>query len=288
MSATRTITNAWQVRTLPDIFYEEKEPVEDGMLQDVPIRRIAHLLWERYEDRPDVFISGEVFISYDITDGNRRVGPDLFIAFDVNSAGIREGLPNFWIWETGKAPDFVMEVASPSTAENDLGWKRELYRRLEIQEYWRFDPTGGELYGRAIIGERLVNGQYEEYPPEYGDDGSERGRSELLDVVFAWDGVGEFDVLDPATGLTIDKRAAAEAQAHAEHAGRIVAEARAAAAEAQRNAEQQARIAAEAQRNAEQQARIAAEAQRNAEQQARIAAEARVRELEERLRREEG
>ena len=144
------------------------------------------------------------------------------------------------------------------------------------------------MYGRAIIGERLVNGQYEEYPPEYGDDGSERGRSELLDVVFAWDGVGEFDVLDPATGLTIDKRAAAEAQAHAEHAGRIVAEARAAAAEAQRNAEQQARIAAEAQHNAEQQARIAAEAQRNAEQQARIAAEARVRELEERLRREEG
>ena len=91
MSATRIITNAWQVRTLPDIFYEEKEPIEDGMLQDVPIRRIAHLLWERYEDRPDVFISGEVFISYDITDGNRRVGPDLFIAFDVNSAGIRGG-----------------------------------------------------------------------------------------------------------------------------------------------------------------------------------------------------
>ena len=232
MSATRIITNAWKVRTLPDIFYEEPEPVEDGMLQYLPISRIAHLLLERYEDRPDVFISGGVFISYDINNGNRRVGPDLLIAFDVNSAGIREGLPNFWIWETGKALDFVLEVASPSTAEHDLGWKRELYQRLRIQEYWRFDPTGGDLYGRALVGERLVNGEYEEYPVEPGPDGSERSYSELLGVVFSRNSAGEYDALDPATGRTIDKRA--------------VAEARATVAEAELRLEREARIAAEA------------------------------------------
>ena len=252
MSATRIITNAWQVRTLPDVFYEEKEREEDSMLQETPINRVAHLLWERYEDRPDVFISGTVFVSYDITDGNRRVGPDLFIAFDVNAAGIRENLPNFWIWETGKAPDFVMEVASPSTAGNDLGMKRELYQRLGIQEYWRLDPTGGELYGRALTGERLVNGQYAEYDPEYGEDGWERRASELLGVVFSWDGAA-FDMLDPATGVTIDKRVAAEA--------------RVAAAEDQLDAEQQARITAEARADA---------------------AEARLRELEERFGQQEG
>ena len=248
MSATRIITNAWEVRTLPDIFYEEKEPVEDGMLQDIPIRRLIHLLAERYEDRPDVFISGTVFVSYDINNGNRRVGPDLFLAFDVNSAGIRENLPNFWIWETGKGPDFVLEVASPSTAEHDLGWKRELYQRLGIQEYWRFDPTGGDLYGRALVGERLVDGEYEDYPLEHSSDGSERSYSELLGVMFYWDGGQEFDVLDPATGLTIDKRAEAEAQASL--------------AEAELRLEREARIA---------------------EREARIAAEARLRELEERL-----
>ena len=225
MAATKIITNAWEVRTLPDIFYEEPERIEDGMQQDLPIRRIAHLLDERYEDRPDVFISGRIFVSYDITNGNRRVEPDLFIAFDVDSAGIRTNLPNFWIWEIGKAPDFVMEVASPSTAANDLGWKRELYQRLEIQEYWRFDPTGGRLYGRPITGERLVNGRYEEYPLQYGDDASVRGHSELLDVVFYWDGEELFDVLDPATGLTMDKRVAAEARANAEQARANAAEA---------------------------------------------------------------
>ena len=237
MAATRIITNAWKVRTLPDIFYEEPEPVEDGMQQEPPIDRIGHLLRQRYEDRPDVFISGGVFVSYDVTDGNRRVRPDLFIVFDVDNAGIRYNLPNFWIWEIGKAPDFVMEVASPSTAANDLGRKRELYERLEVQEYWRFDPTGGELYGKPIAGERLVAGRYEEYELQYGDDGSVRGHSELLDVVFYWN-AEEFDVLDPATGLTIDKRTAAETRADA-------AETRAIVAEAELNLEQAARSQAE-------------------------------------------
>ena len=239
MAATKIMINAWKVRTLPDIFYEEPEPVEDGMQQEPPIDRIGHLLRQRYEDRPDVFISGGVFVAYDATDGNRRVRPDLFIAFDVDNAGIRENLPNFWIWEIGKAPDFVMEVASPSTAANDLGWKRELYQRLEIQEYWRFDPTGGRLYGKPITGERLVAGRYQEYELQSGDDASVRSHSELLDVVFYWDG-DDFDALDPATGLTIDKRAAAEARAivaeaelNVEQAARSQAETRPAAAEAE-------------------------------------------------------
>ena len=97
MAATRIITNAWKVRTLPDVFYEEPEPVEDGMQQSPVIHRIAHLLRERYEDSPDVFVNGGGFVSYDVTDGNRRVAPDLFIAFDVDAAGIYENLPNFWI-----------------------------------------------------------------------------------------------------------------------------------------------------------------------------------------------
>ena len=225
MAATKIITNAWKVRTLPDVFYEEPERIEDDMDQWPTVFRISRLLYERYQGCPDVFVNGGAFVSYDVTDGNRRVAPDLFIAFDVDVAGIYENLPNFWIWEIGKAPDFVMEVASPSTAANDLGWKRELYERLEIQEYWRFDPTGGELYGKPITGERLEASRYEEYELQYGDDGSVRVHSELLDVVFYWDGAELFDVLDPATGLTIDKRVAAEARADREQEARVVAEA---------------------------------------------------------------
>lgn len=155
----------------------------------------------------------------------------------MDVAGVYENLPNFWIWEIGKALDFVMEVASPSTVANDLSWERELYPQLGIQEHWRFDPTDGQLSGKPITGDRLVNGQYEEYPAECGADGSMRSLSELLSVVFYWNG-GEFDALDPATGMTIDKRVAGEARAD-------TAEARAIFAQAELNIERARASAAE-------------------------------------------
>lgn len=226
MTTTRTITNAWENRYLPDIFYEEPEPPEDALVQERAVHRIIHLLWEHFEGLADVFITGAFYVCYDRTDGNRRVQPDCFVVFDVDEEAIRRNLPNYWMWEVGKAPDFVVEVASPSTAANDLGRKRDLYAELGIAEYWRFDPTGGDLYGQPIAGERLVDGEYQPYELQVGVD-FVRGYSELLDLDFYWGG-NEFDVLDHETGRTIDKyeaereaRLAAEAQAIAEREARL-------------------------------------------------------------------
>ena len=38
------------------------------------------------------------------------------------------------------APDIVIEVRSPSTAELDWTVKRELYARYSVKEYWVVDP----------------------------------------------------------------------------------------------------------------------------------------------------
>ena len=38
------------------------------------------------------------------------------------------------------APDLVIEILSPSTAERDLGCKHELYGRHGVLEYWIVDP----------------------------------------------------------------------------------------------------------------------------------------------------
>ena len=38
-ATTRTITNAWVDRTLPDIFYEEPEPPEDALVQERAVHR---------------------------------------------------------------------------------------------------------------------------------------------------------------------------------------------------------------------------------------------------------
>ena len=209
MTTKRKITNAWVNRTLPDIFYEEPGPIEEGMRQEFTIDRIKWSLRERYLEHEDVFVSNAVFLSYDMTNGNARVRPDLFIAFDVDAATIRENLPNFWVWETGKVPDFVMEVASPSTAANDLGSKRELYARLGVTEYWRFDPSGGNLYGQPLAGERLIEGSYVPFDISVRPDGSQLSHSQLLNLDFYWNDAG-FDVLDPATGKTIHPLEVAE------------------------------------------------------------------------------
>ena len=102
MATTQTL-----VRTLPDIFYEDPEPVEDDMLQARPIHRVAGLLYDYYADRPDVFVSDGGFIMYNLENGNDRIAPDCYIASDVNVARIEE-MGNFWVWRVGKAPDFVM------------------------------------------------------------------------------------------------------------------------------------------------------------------------------------
>ena len=249
-------------RTLPDIFYEDPEPVEDDMLQARPINRVAGLLYDYYDDRPYVFVSDGGFVMYNEEDGNERIAPDCYIAFNVDVARIEE-MANFWMWAVGKPPDFAMEMASPSTAANDMGHKRDLYARIGIAEYWRLDPTGGDLYGQPITGERLIDGAYVPYEVRAEADGSVTSHSELLDLVFSWNEAGGFDLLDPVTRRTIDKVVI-------ERAGRLVAEARADTAEARADAEREARLA---------------------EQAARQSAEAQLRALQdenERLRRQSG
>ena len=221
--ATITTRRRPAPKRLPDIFYEDPEPVEDGMLQWEPLREITNLLANYYKGRPGVFLSGGGFVMYNRDNGNDRVAPEFYIAFDVDVDFIRAHLPNFWIWETGKAPDFVLEMASPSTVATDLGTKRDLYARLGITEYWRLDHTGGKLYGDPLVGERLIDWEYVAYPLQTRGDGAVIAHSDLLDLDFCWLGDGVFDVLDPVTGQTIDAvtrlraaRLAAEAAREAE------------------------------------------------------------------------
>ena len=66
----------------------------------------------------------------------------------------------YLLWQEGKAPDFVMEVTSVSTREEDQGPKRELYARLGIAEYWQYDPTG-DVLEPALQGFTLSDGRYD-------------------------------------------------------------------------------------------------------------------------------
>jgi Uma2 family endonuclease len=43
------------------------------------------------------------------------------------------------------APDLVVEILSPATAERDRGYKRTLYAKHGVREYWLVDPAAETL-----------------------------------------------------------------------------------------------------------------------------------------------
>ena len=110
----------------------------------------------RYRERPDVYVSGDLLVYYE--EGNPRVSvaPDAFVVFGVED---RQRM-SYKVWEEGKGPDFVLEVASPNTWREDVERKPGIYAGLGVREYFLFDPTGEHLSPR-LQGYRLVDGAYE-------------------------------------------------------------------------------------------------------------------------------
>ena len=140
--------------------------------------------------------------------------PDLMIAFDVDSQ-LYHDQRGYVISDQGKPPDFVLEVASPSTADRDTGYKRVEYAAMGIREYWRFDDTG-ESHGTRLAGDRLVGAEYEPIPIVEVAPNILEGRSEAINLTLRWED-GELLWIDPATeqpipGLESERAARLEAE----------------------------------------------------------------------------
>ena len=182
------------------------EPLPDAMYQEPELLEITYLLTDHLiatPGRSDVFVSSNTFICYDRRNLNRRIGPDCYVATGIDAAAVRSRrlyLP----WEAGKPPDLALEMASESTARNDIGSKRLRYESIGVGEYWRFDATGGDYYGEPLVGERLIDGRYQRMEITRQPDGALRGYSPTLDLNLVWqpqpDGEGWLHLYDPVTG----------------------------------------------------------------------------------------
>ena len=49
------------------------------------------------------------------------------------------------------APDIIIEILSPSTAYYDLVYKKEVYARHRVKEYWIVDPIGKWIESQCIF-----------------------------------------------------------------------------------------------------------------------------------------
>ena len=213
-----------------------------------------HLI-QHFGNPESTLVAGDLFITTtprrDLPSGSTRRAPDMLVAFDVDPEAYDER-NGYLIEEQGKPPDFVLEVASASTASEDTGPKRADYEALGIREYWRFDSTG-EHHGTRLAGDRLAGGVYVPIEVTERPDGSLEGYSEALNLRLRWED-GTLAWHDPVTGrhiATLDSERAradsAETRADSERARADSERARADGAEARADSERARADGAEAQ-----------------------------------------
>ena len=156
------------------------EPMAENDWQWDAIADTVAALRNRYRERTDIYVAGDMLVYYRMNDNASRVAPDVYVV-------------------EGKAPDFVLEVASPGTWEADAGRKRDVYAAMGVTEYWRFDPRS-EFFVPELIGEQLQDGEYRPLPLHTDADGILRGNSAILSLDICVRPGPELRFYDPDAG----------------------------------------------------------------------------------------
>ena len=187
-------------------------PTTDGLappdlvFQEQSISYTLLALRAALRHRPEVYVSGYTLV-YDAgpqgEEGRRSpvwVAPDVLVAFGVGG----HNRLSYVIWQEGKPPDFVLEVASVSTWRRDRDEKPALYESLGVGEYLLYDPVGGPLEPR-LQGHVLRGGRYQRLEVERLPNGEPGLRSEVLGLWAYLRGPGQaLRWHDPATGKDLE------------------------------------------------------------------------------------
>ncbi len=198
-----------------------RREMQNSVHFDLPSYQIGlHL---HYGGADTTLVISEAALGWNLSQREGILYPDLMIAFNVDRAEVIR-VQGIAIDDVGKPPEFVLEIASRRTEENDFTDKVEAYARYGVPEYWRFDPTGGSHYPAPLAGDRLIEGEYQEIPVERTGQDLYRGYSSVLNLDVCWER-GELRWFDPVSHAYVLTH-------NDERAGRIAAEAQAAAAQA--------------------------------------------------------
>ncbi len=250
-------------------------PPRGDMLNPIHLHLPGHqtALILHFGDSPTTLILSEVPIGWRHDQSRRGILiPDLLVVFDVDRDAIidRRG---YAIEEWGKPPDFVLEVASPSTRRRDATAKRKGYEDYGAREYWRFEPNPDAGWARrpGLAGDELVDGVYRPIEIVQVGEGIYWGRSKVLGLDVCWEH-GELRFRDPESGLYLMTH-------RDERRGRIAERERRLAAETAYDAEREWRIAEYERRIAERERRLAAETAYDAERERRLFLESENRRL---------
>ena len=175
------------------------------------LNALSHLLARR--GRP-FGLNQDIGLHFFDADGQQqRCDPDMIVMPFPNT-----GRGSLRRWDMPCPPDCVIEVASPSTADNDLGIKKEWYAWMGIREYWVLDPVDSDdpshlesgllLPDGPMMGWQLERGRYEPLGTVWDADArSWSAYSPVLDCglllvqeLHQHETDGGYRILDPETG----------------------------------------------------------------------------------------
>ena len=226
-SKTITLTGS-ETETFPD--FPPRDDMQNWLyLYDTTI---VSSLAIYFRDIPHTVVASEVPVGPTMSNRDDVRVPDLLVAFECDRELLKDQR-GYSIESQGGPPDFVLEVASPSTGRQDYTDKRMDYERYGIAEYWRFDPSGGDYHGAALAGDRLTEqGTYEPTEVERLGDSIWQGYSEVLGLRLCWED-GTLRLYDVEAGDYLHSHEEAEARMVVERVGREAAESRVAELEAE-------------------------------------------------------
>jgi Uma2 family endonuclease len=166
---------------------------------------LIHPLQERYRERDDVYVSGNLFLYYERDNPGAVVAPDVFVVFGVPKRERRV----YKLWQEPKAPDVVFELTSRKTYQDDLSRKRLLYEELGIREYILFDPLRDYLRP-PLQGFRLTKeGYYAPLMPQPFREEEWQLPSDMLGLLLRSEGP-QLRLYDPAAAAYLRTPAEAE------------------------------------------------------------------------------
>ena len=148
-----------KIQSAPTIFYPESDgtPMAETDTHRDLMTDFIQMLKHHFENRNNVYVSGNLFIYYEEGNPKKCISPDVFVVF-----GVEKKLRRIYqTWAEANTPDFVLEVASPSTFKEDMEWKKDIYAsKMAVKEYYIYDPLGQIV--PSFIGFRLIDGIYHE------------------------------------------------------------------------------------------------------------------------------
>ena len=148
-----------KIISAPTPFYPSSDgkPIAETDWHRKLLMELLQIIEHHFREHDDVYVSGDLLIYYKMGDNTKSVAPDVFVVRGVS----KKQRGTYLTWEESHTPDFVLELASPSTFRYDLTGKKDLYESvLKVKEYYIYDPL--HQIQPHFIGFRLVDGVYQE------------------------------------------------------------------------------------------------------------------------------